>query len=97
MRHLVLSLTAALAACGPDLPEHALKESALVDGQRIQIDVATDISRDECVALIVENQDKAKPNGQVSVHKFNKAFGRLAPWCVENFDGQGVTFNEYGF
>lgn len=97
MRALVLALTTALAACGTDLPEHDVKESELVDGQRIQIDVAADISREECVALIVQNQEKAKPNGQVSVHKFNKAFGRPAPWCVENFDGRGVTFNEYGF
>lgn len=97
MRAWVVGVALLLAACGSDLPDHTVEASELVEGQRIQIDVASDITREECIALILENREKAKPNGQVSVHKFNKAFGRLAPWCVENFDGNNVQFNEFGF
>jgi len=97
MRAISLILAAALAACGSGTPDHTIEETPLVEGKRIQIDVAKDITREECIALILENREKANPNGQVSVHKFNKALGRLSPWCVDNLDGEGVKFNDFGF
>jgi hypothetical protein len=90
-------LLASLAACGDRLPEHNVEASRLLEGQRVHVDAPGDITRDECISLIDKYRSDAEPNGQVSVHKFNKALGHLSPWCVENFDGTGVQFNEFGF
>jgi hypothetical protein len=50
------------------------------------------------VALVTGYQKKASPEGQVSVHKPSKVLkGTMAPWCVENFDGRGVVFNDNMF
>lgn len=97
MRFPVLLMAGLLAGCGHDVPDHTIKETTLIEGQRIQIDVSEDISREECIALILKNREKAEPNGAISVHKYNKALGRLSPWCYDSFDGRGVTFIEYGF
>lgn len=97
MRASALILLAALAACGDGLPEHTVEMSRLVEGQRVQVEAAGDITRDECISLIEKYRADAEPNGQVGVHKFNETLGRVSPWCVENFDGRGIQFNEFGF
>ena len=64
-------------------------------GKRIQINVLTDISSDDCTHLVQRYRSEGEPDGQISVRKPSKAAdGQLFPWCVENFDGRGLQFNE---
>lgn len=69
------------------------------NGRRIEIHSSDpELNRDECRTLIFAYQEEAAPDGQVSVHKPNAAMGGdVLPWCVENFDGQGVIFNDLLF
>lgn len=100
MRASALILLAVLTACGDDatgFPGHTVEMSRSVEGQRVQVEASGDITRDECISLIEKYRADAEPNGQVSVQKFNKTLGYVAPWCVENFDGRGVQFNDFGF
>lgn len=89
----------ALSACSeaPKLPEHAVEKTSLAprQGQRVQVNVGADISRAECEELINNYRSDGAPDGQVGVHKpSSKLGGRLLPWCVENFEGDGITFND---
>jgi hypothetical protein len=63
-------------------------------GVQVQVLVDVIITRGECRQLIAAYRKRAK-GGQVSVHRpvDSHSSGR-APWCVDNFDGRGVTFNE---
>ena len=90
----------ALVACSNDsttLPEHSVERSSLApkDGKRVQVEVATDISKDQCSALIERYRAEGAPDGQISVRKPSKKLkGMAAPWCVENFDNSNVVFND---
>lgn len=78
------------------LPAHQVaSNSAIYNGRRIEIHVQdSGLSENECRELIDNYRPQAAPNGQVSVRKPNESFGGgLWPWCVDNFDGRGVTFN----
>ena len=79
------------------LPEHEIRRGALFEGQRIAVQVDQDISRSECRALIRHYERQAQ-GGQVAVSKPNQALdGGSFPWCVQNFDGRGIQFNEASF
>ena len=69
------------------------------DGRRIQINsFDANLSKDACIALVKYYKDQAEPDGQVSVHKPSKILdNKLNPWCIENFDGKGIQFNDYLF
>jgi hypothetical protein len=90
----------ALAACSNGtiaLPEHSVERSSLApkEGERVQIKVTRDISKDECSALIERYRAEGAPDGQISVRKPSKKLkGMAAPWCVENFDNSSVVFND---
>lgn len=80
------------------LPEHTIvDESRLSEGMRVQINSDNEnLTKEQCVLLINAYRDKGLPNGQISVHKPStiKALGgSVLPFCVENFDGEGITFN----
>ena len=84
------------------LPDHTVEMSSLAPktGKRVQVTVKIDITESECVSLISAYQSGGKPDGQVSVHKpsnIKALAGALVPWCVENFNGQGIVFNRYYF
>lgn len=101
-RRLLLLTILAIAGCSPDpaLPEHSALMSSLEpkSGNRVEIRVNTDISEADCINLIKHYRPKGSPDGQVSVHKPSKVLkGRLAPWCVDNFDGTGIFFNRAAF
>lgn len=86
-----------LAGCGPELPPHVVADDtslAPIDGRRVRLSSSdSDLTKDQCVALINAYRKKAGPEGQVSVHKPSKILkGALAAWCIENFDGRGVVF-----
>ena len=98
-------LLALLPACNsetskPNLPQHTVGSNTSLapkDGRRITIHVSnTDLTKDECRTLISAYRDDAGPEGQVAVRKPDKR-GDLQPWCVDNMDGQGVSFNDYFF
>lgn len=79
------------------LPDGAILHSeVLPNGNRVVISVQTDVSRDEAAKLIKTFRKDAKPAGQVSVRKPNRA-GLMMPFAVDNLDGKGVTFNEEWF
>jgi hypothetical protein len=90
----------ALPACSNGtiaLPEHSIERSSLApkEGERVQVEVTRDITKDECSALIERYRSEGAPEGQVSVRKPSKMLkGRPSPWCVENFDGKGIVFND---
>ena len=90
----------ALAACSNGtiaLPEHSVERSSLApkEGERVQVEVTRDISKNECSALIERYREEGSPEGQVSVRKPSKMLkGRSTPWCIENFDGKGIVFND---
>ena len=108
MRLLMPLLAVCLAACqdrnGPEvldgskeLPLHEKEVSQISSGQRVQVNVNVDITREQCVALI-ENYKGVAAGGQVSVHKPIPAFpDTLAPWCVYNFDEDGIKFSDAVF
>ena len=87
---------------GPDLPPHTVAADTSLapkNGRRIQLNSNTEqLTRDECAALINGYRRRAGPDGQVSVHKPSRLLqGNMAPWCVENFDGRGIVFNDNMF
>lgn len=90
-----------LTACGEggsSLPAHTVTESALPtrSGLRVQVNVADDITEEQCFALIDAYRSKGEPDGQVSVHQPFVIFsGDMAPACHENFDGKGPQLNDY--
>lgn len=90
-----LLLAAGLAAPGlaRELP-HRLHIEPYDGGKQIQVIVGFIITRAECRHLIAAYRERAK-GGQVSVHRpiDSKSRGR-GPWCVDNLDGRGVTFND---
>gem|GEM_PF-6153312 len=79
----------------PPLPDHSVDRQPLYDNNaRVTVRVRTDISRDECEALIDEYRTIAGPTGQVAVRKPSaKLEGQVLPWCVENQDEPGVRYN----
>lgn len=84
------------------LPSHVIADDSPVPprkGHRVQINSQdTDLTKEECRALINAYRHRAAPDGQVSVRKPSQAFnGQLTPWCIENFDGQGIRFNDNMF
>ena len=91
-------LSGATAALAQGLPEHAVTDrSPLPNGTRVQIDVSdANLSQDECSALIEAYRSEGLPEGQVSVHKpstIEALGGAVMPFCIENFDGEGVVFD----
>jgi len=95
---LIGLLVNASSASAQDLPEHTIAdESSLPNGTRIQINVDNaKLTRAQCSALIEAYQARALPKGQVSVHKpstIEVLEGAVLPYCVENFDDEGITFN----
>lgn len=82
------------------LPQHRVASNTSLapkDGRRIELHVNnTDLTKAECRALIDAYQSEAGPRGQVSVRKPN-ANGQLRPWCVNNMDAEGTTFNDFHF
>lgn len=100
---LSVALIISVSACSsPDLPPHTVAEDSSLapkDGRRIQLNSDDpDLSKEECIALINGYRRKAGKEGQVSVHKPSKILkGNMAPWCVENFDGRGIVFNDNMF
>jgi len=99
---LASSLALLASACSDpraDLPSHTTEISSLEPkaGKRVQVNVVSDISREECLALIEAYRGEGAPDGQVSVHKPSTLpvlRGHSVPWCVENFDGKGIYFND---
>ncbi len=82
------------------LPEHIVKKTSLAPSQglRVQIDAMDDITKNQCISLIDAYRNDGAPEGQVSVHKASKTMGgKMLPWCVENFDGEGIQFNDLFF
>ncbi len=100
---VILLFVLLFAGCGrPDLPAHRVADDSSLapkKGRRIHLQVDNpDISKDECIALINAYKKKAGPDGQVAVQKPSKVLGgAMAPWCVENFDGRGIFFNDNMF
>ena len=87
--------TALLLACAPALPEHELVSVTRLTprrGSRVEIRAAARLTQDECRALIDAYREKGAPDGQVSVRQ--PLGSDFAPYCVENFDDRGVTFND---
>lgn len=86
---------ALLFACAPSLPEHELVSVTPLTprrGSRVEIRAAARLTQDECRALIDAYREKGAPDGQVSVRQ--PLGSDFAPYCVENFDDRGVTFND---
>lgn len=84
------------------LPPHAIADDSSLApkyGRRIQLNSTNpDLTKDECIALVNSYRHKAGKEGQVSVRKPSKVFkGSMTPWCVENFDGQGIVFFDHMF
>lgn len=103
-RHGVLAITIALAACGgPSLPPHTVVDYVTLrphhDGRRVGIHAHSPVlTKIECQRLIDHYRGDAGKEGQVVVRKPSPLFGgRMTPWCVENFDGKGVQFNDQPF
>ncbi|EKF17859.1 hypothetical protein [Nitratireductor pacificus] len=97
---LGLILLACSEAQENKLPEHTVDVSSLAPktGKRIQISVSAKIARSQCSDLIEHYRSEGKPDGQISVHMPSaKLGGQVLPWCLENFDGGGVQFNDYFF
>lgn len=83
----------ALSGKGEPLPKHAVHVSPLPDGRRVEIDVSSQITKEQCEALIHRYIPIGRPNGQVSVHVPGHFTRQLAPWCVYNYDSAGVIYN----
>ncbi len=97
-----------ISGCGgkpPDssseiLPAHTIASRVSLgnNSERIQIDSSDpQLSREDCSKIANKYQPSA---GQVSVHKPNPKppyNGKMLPFCVNNVDGKGVSFNDYFF
>jgi len=65
-------------------------------GRRIEIHVSDKlITKDEC-RVIIKFYRKQASGGHISIHKPDD-YGEFTPWAVDNFDGKGVTFNDFLF
>ncbi len=86
-------------AYSSELPDHYFADDSplsLKQGRRVQINVYDpNITREQCIALIDAYRERGAPDGQIGVQK--PVHGGFAPWCVENFDGRGVIFNDFYF
>ena len=96
-------MSVGLSGCGgPDLSPHTVAADTSLapkDAPRIQLNSNNaQHTKDECTTLINGYRRKAGPDGQVSVHKPSRVLqGNMAPWCVDNFDGKGIVFNDNMF
>jgi hypothetical protein len=86
----------------PQLPSHTVASDTSIApkaGRRIELHSSdTELSKAESIALINAYRKKAGPDGQVSVRKPSKVLkNRLTPYAIENFDGNGVVFNDHMF
>jgi hypothetical protein len=91
----VPTLLALLIGCSSALPEHevvAVTPLTPRRGSRVEIHATARLSKDQCRALIDAYQSKGLPDGQVSVRQPHES--GFVPYCVENFDGRGITFND---
>lgn len=83
------------------LPPHQMSETSLGNGKRIQIDAKNpQLSHDECSRLAEKYATAAGQGGQVVVQKPNPSApwnGKLLPFCIDNLDGKGVSFNDFYF
>jgi hypothetical protein len=81
------------------LPPHIVdSNTALPNGRRIQINVNdASITKADCRNLILAYKKQAAPDGQVSVRKPNPKDNGMYPWCIENFGGSGIKFQDYFF
>lgn len=96
---LVIPIAAEAQVRSEPLPPHQVASNTSLapkKGRRIEIHVRdSNLTKEQCKALIANYRSQAAPDGQVSVHKTSTLLGgELLPWCVENFDGRGVTFND---
>jgi hypothetical protein len=86
----------------PGLPPHTIDSDTSLfpkNGRVIHLNSNNpQLTRNDCIKLINAYRKKAGPEGQVGVSKPSRALeGRMAPWCVENFDGKGIVFQDYFF
>ncbi|MBK7920026.1 MAG: hypothetical protein IPJ94_27975 [Chloroflexi bacterium] len=82
------------------LPTHTVASNTSLspkDGRRIEIHVS-DINptKDECEQLINAYKNEAGSRAKYQYCKPNKS-GELRPWCVDNMDGNGISFNDFHF
>ncbi|QEY32682.1 hypothetical protein EVJ50_11060 [Synechococcus sp. RSCCF101] len=107
LQSCALAASALLATGVPiELPPHTATEEPLQpSGRRIVVRVdRTEISREQCRALIAAVRHRAGADGQVIVQKPSRAIQRMhpdaptpdtvVPWCVDNLDGDGVVFTD---
>lgn len=99
---LLLLHPAAPAQPANQVPRHRLasvRSLAPRVGRRVEVHVRSErLTKAECRALIDKYRTLGAPDGQVSVRKPSKLLdGQIFPWCVENFDGRGVVFNDAPF
>lgn len=99
-----LAVAMGVPGCGgPAVPEHTGSTyqslRPVKDGRRIVLDAnSPSITRLECERLVAHYRKAAAPEGQVVVRKPSQLLqGQMTPWCVENFDGRGVVFNDQLF
>lgn len=90
---VAMGLGGVTVAVARELPHRLHEEPWPEGGVQVQVIVTYVITEAECRRLIAAYRGHAR-DGQVSVHRpvTSKKKGR-APWCVDNFDGRGVTFN----
>ena len=91
------------------LPEHTVQESSLgAKGMRIQINVQDSfLPKADCENLINYYKNRAKPNGQVSIHGPSTKLQKLFPedpdskkpqvWAYDNLDGTGIHYNSLNY
>lgn len=96
---LTTGLIVLLAACSKPTPLAAhnfTTEPLGADSHRVEIVTLDTITRAECIALADNYRKRAGAAGQVSVRvPIASLDGETAPWCVDNLDGKGVTFNSH--
>lgn len=96
------SQPAAIAPTPINLPAHTIKEAVLAPGSN-RVEIASSdpqLSRSDCEALVNNYLDRAGKAGQVSVQKPNPKppwNGKMLPFCVNNLDGKGTSFNDSFF
>ncbi len=94
-----LSFLSVAGVKADQLPEHVVASDKRIGlahstARRVELHVAGDTSKEQCIALLKAYADRAGPNGQVSVRKPSEKWGGMAPWCVDNRDGSPVIFND---
>jgi hypothetical protein len=93
---------AAPSAEDAGLPAHTVSQSPLSgNSNRVQV-TSNDpqLTREQCSDLARNYAPSARPGGQVVVQKPNPNppwNGKMLPFCVDNMEGEGLTFNDVYF